>query len=149
MKRLILLALSAVAFPALSTFALSIPIGRDINFPPGYSPEKAQAIRHVIQDERYKFVDGVVSYWPPDYGTRLSYEGDAKSLKTFISALRKLPGTTVRLIRFQGSNDELRRDSTWQLYFSQAHPSEIAVYLNLNSKAVDWKEAQLPGETTK
>jgi hypothetical protein len=48
-------------------FALSIEIGRDINFPKGYDPKKADAIRKVIQDERFKFVGGIVSYWEPDF----------------------------------------------------------------------------------
>jgi hypothetical protein len=61
-----------------SVWALSAPINRDINFPKEYDATKAAAIRSVIQNERFKFVDGIVSYWPPDFGTTLSFAGNAK-----------------------------------------------------------------------
>ncbi len=39
-------------FRSTSAFALSTPIGRDINFPTGYDPEKATAIRCINRCER-------------------------------------------------------------------------------------------------
>ena len=79
--------LFAAALP-LTSQALSRDIGRDIEFPKGYGPKKAEAIRRVIRDERFKFTGGIVSYWPPDWGTRLSFEGDAASLNQFLAELR-------------------------------------------------------------
>lgn len=128
----------------MASMALSMPIGRDVNFPKDYDPKKAAAIRAVIGDERYHFVGGIVSYWDPDYGTRLSFEGDASSLNNFISDLRKLNGLSLRLILYRGRNDELRRDSSWQLDFSQARPNQLAIYLNLNSTRLDFYALQLP-----
>ncbi len=125
-------------------FALSIPIGRDINFPKDYDPQKASAIRSVIQDERFKFVDGIVSQWPPDFGTRLSFDGDAKSLNDFLAALRALPGIGLRVILYHGRDDEQRRDSAWQLDFSQARPNQLAVYFNLNAPGLDFGKVNLP-----
>jgi hypothetical protein len=133
------LLLQVVPAPALST-----PIGRDINFPKGYDPDKAKAIRSVIQDERFKFVDGIVSHWPPDFGTRLSFAGDADSLNDFLAALRRLPGLGLRVILYNGRNDELRRDSLWQLDFSQARPDRLTVYLNLNAAGLDLEKVKLP-----
>ena len=129
---------------SVPVFALSTPIGRDISFPKDYDPEKAKAIRKVIQDERFKFVDGIVSHWPPDFGTRLSFEGDAKSLNDFLAALRALPGMGLRVILYRRRDDELRRDSTWQLDFSQARPDQLTVYLNLNAKGLDFEKVNLP-----
>ncbi|HEX4644915.1 MAG TPA: hypothetical protein VH598_04840 [Verrucomicrobiae bacterium] len=142
--KLTLILVGIILFHSAAVFALSTSIGRDINFPKNYDPQKAKAIRAVIQDERFKFVGGTVSYWEPDFGTRLSFEGDAKSLNEFFTALRGLRGISLRVVLYRGRNDELRRDSPWQLDFSQARPNELTVYLNLNSAALDFGEVKLP-----
>ena len=139
-----LLTLAALILPTAAAFALSTPIGRDIDFPKDYDPTTAAAIRKVIQDERFKFVDGLVSYWPPDWGTRLSFTGDAGSLNDFFQALRGLRGIGLRVILYHGRDDELRRDSPWQLDFSHARPDQLTVYLNLNAKELDFYKVKLP-----
>ena len=128
----------------VAAFALSRSIGRDIEFPKDYDPRKAEAIRRVIQNEKFKFVDGTVSYWPPDWGTRLSFEGDAVSLNEFFTELRGLDGIGLRLILYRGRNDELRRDSDWQLDFSHARPDQLTLYLNLNSTNIDFYKVTFP-----
>jgi hypothetical protein len=142
--RLVPIVIFATLLHAPWAFALSTPIGRDINFPKDYDPQKAKAIRSVIQDKRFTFVDGIVSYWPPDFGTRLSFDGDADSLNDFLKALRSLPGIGLRIILYQGRDDELRRDSPWQLDFSQAHPDRLTIYLNLNAAKLDFSKVNLP-----
>lgn len=144
MKTKLLLFSLVLVLTRPAAFALSTPIGRDINFPKNYDPQKATAIRKVIRDERFKFVDGIVSYWEPDFGTRLSFEGDAASLNDFLAALRNLHGIGLRVILYRGRNDELRRDSPWQLDFSQARPDELAVCLNLNAATLDFDKVKLP-----
>jgi hypothetical protein len=138
------LVLAGLIFQAIAVFALSTRIGRDINFPKDFDPAKAKAIRRVIQDEQFKFVDGIVSHWEPDFGTRLSFEGDTASLNDFLNRLRQLPGMGLRIILYRGRNDELRRDSAWQLDFSQARPDQVAVYLNLNATTLDFEKVKLP-----
>ena len=123
--------LTVLPFPM---FALSMSIHRDINFPDGYDTNKAAEIRRVIQDEQFKFVAGLVSYWPPDWGTRLSFEGEAESLNTFITRLREIKGIGLRIILYKGRDDERRRHSDWQLDFSHARPKQLTIYLNLNAK---------------
>jgi hypothetical protein len=135
------LCLAAIPVP---TFALSRRIGRDIEFPKDYDPAKAAAIRKIIQNERFKFVDGLVSYWEPDYGTRLSFAGDAPALSDFLGELRKLPGISTRLILYRGRNDELRRDTPWQLDYSKAHPNRLTVYLNLNAPGLEFDKIVFP-----
>ena len=142
--KLLQLMLILTVLPVPRVFGLSTPIERDINFPKNYDPAKAKAIRSVIQDKRFKFVNGIVSYWPPDYGTRLSFEGDAQSLNDFLAALRELPGIGLRVILYHGRDDELRRDSPWQLDFSQARPDQLTVYLNLNAPGLDFGKVKLP-----
>ena len=143
-NRISALLLTALLLPTVAVFALSTPIGRDIDFPKDYEPKQAEAIRKVIQDERFKFVDGVVSHWPPDWGTRLSFTGDAASLNDFFEALRGLRGIGLRIVLYHGRNDELRRDSPWQLDFSHARPDRLTVYLNLNAEGLDFDEVKLP-----
>ena len=130
-------------FP-LPLLALSMSIHRDINFPEGYDTNKAAEIRRVIQDEQFKFVGGLVSYWPPDWGTRLSFEGDAESLNKFLTKAREIKGIEMRLILYKGRDDERRRDSDWQLDFSQARPKQLTIYLNLNAKNLDFYKIKLP-----
>ena len=142
--RITVLLVAALLLQTVAAFALSTPIGRDIDFPKGYDLKKAEAIRTVIQDERFEFVDGVVSHWPPDWGTRLSFTGDAESLNDFFQALLKLPGIGLRVVLYHGRNDELRRDSPWQLDFSHARPDQLTVYLNLNTKELDFDKVKLP-----
>ena len=142
-KRLLLI-VTLITVLVQPAHALSRPIGRNIEFPKDYPAEKAKAILSVVQNEEYEFVDGIVSYWPPDWGTRLSFTGDAESLNAFISDLRELPGIGLRVVLYQGENTELRRDSAWQLDFSHARPDQLAVYLNLNSKEIDWAKVKLP-----
>jgi hypothetical protein len=136
--------IAATLFGTATVFALSTPIGRDINFPKNYDLEKARAIRHVIQDERFHFVEGIVSHWSPDFGTRLSFEGNDGSLNEFFAALRRLPGIGLRVVLYHGRNDELRRDSDWQLDFSQARPNQLTVYVNLNARNMDLGKVKLP-----
>ena len=136
-------ALCAALLP-VAAFALSRSIGRDIEFPKDYDPRKAEAIRKVIQNKRYKFVEGMVSYWPPDWGTRLSFEGDAASFNEFMDELRHLSGIGLRLILYHGRNDELRRDSSWQLDFSHARPVQLSLYLNVNSTNIDFYQITFP-----
>src|SRR5581483_3113271 len=125
-------------------FALSVPIGRDIRFPQDFDPQKAGQILKVIKDERFKFVDGIVSEWEPDYGTRLSFEGDAQSLNEFVAASRNIKGIGLGVVLYRGRNEELRRDSPWQLHFSQAHPDRLMLYLNVSATMLDLSKVKLP-----
>jgi hypothetical protein len=135
---------AALAVAVVQTFALSREIGRDIEFPKNYDAGKAAAIRKVIQDKRFNFVSGVVSYWPPDWGTHLSFQGEAANLNEFLSELRKLQGISLRVILYRGRDDESRRDTAWQLSFSHARPDQLTVYLNLEAKNLDFSKVKLP-----
>lgn len=128
----------------VQALALSRSIDRDIEFPKNYDTNLADDIRRVIQDEQFKSVGGMVSYWPPDWGTRLSFEGDAESLNAFIRGLRAVKGIGLRIVLYKGRNDDRRRDSDWQLDFSHARPKELAIYLNLNAKHLEFEKIQLP-----
>lgn len=133
--------LGLINVPAL---ALSRSIDRDIEFPKNYDTNLANEIRRVIQDEQFKFVGGIVSYWPPDWGTRLSFEGNADSLNAFVRRLRELKGIGLRIVLYHGRDDDRRRDSDWQLDFSHARPKELSIYLNLNATNLEFDKIKLP-----
>lgn len=137
-------AVALICFATQTSYALSREIGRDIEFPEGYDAVKKKAILAVVQDERFRFAGGIVSYWPPDWATRLSFSGDAKSLTEFLRALRGVSGVGFRLVFYKGQDTELRRDSTWQLEFSKAHPDLLTVYANLNRPELELDKVQLP-----
>ena len=142
MRKVFLILMAAAVMS--SAFALSRQIGRDIEFSKDFDPAKAAAIRKLIQNEQYKFVDGNVSYWPPDWATRLSFTGDTASLNQFIADLQKLPGVAFKLVLYRGRNDELRRDSAWQLDFSKAHPDVLSLYVNANATNLDLQKISFP-----
>ena len=138
-----IISLAAVGTPLVAS-ALSRSIERDIEFPKGYEEKKAEAIRKVIRNENYEFAGGIVSYWPPDWGTRLSFKGDAEKLNSFLSELRELKGIGMRLILYRGRNDESRRDSPWQLDYSHARLNQLTIYLNLNAPDLDFSKIKFP-----
>ena len=144
MKKIIPLTIMTLLLGTVATQALSRRIGRDIEFAKGYDEQKAESLRKFVKNERFKFVDGHVSYWPPEIATRLSFEGETKDLNEFFAELRKLSGLTMRLVLYQGRSEELRNDSSWQFHYSQARPDEVVVYLNLNSKSIDFGKLELP-----
>ena len=143
-KKITLAVLGGVLLSVPLVFGLSREIDRDIEFPKGYDPQKAKAILEVVQNERFAFTGGIVSYWPPDWGTRLSFTGDAESLNEFFGALRRVRGVGLRVVLYYGRDDELRRDSPWQLDFSHARPEQLTVYLNLDTKMLDLAKVKLP-----
>ena len=128
----------------LCTDALSRSIGRDIEFPKGYDLKRAEDIRAVIRDVQFEFVDGIVSYWPPDWATRLSFEGDVNSLNTFLARIRAIPGIGMKVTFYKGRESERQYDSAWQLAFSHARPQQLTVHINLNSKALELEAVKLP-----
>lgn len=129
----ILLLVSGVLLAETQTVhGLTRKIGRDIHFPKGYETARAEALLAVVRDQQFEFIQGIVSYWPPDWSTRLSFTGDADSLNTFLNELRGV-GIGLRVVLTRGESNELRSDSAWQLEFSQARPDEVTVWINVNS----------------
>ena len=143
-SKLTICILAGFLFSSSVAFGLSREIGRDIEFPKDFDQQKARAILEVVRDKKFDFRDGYVSYWPPDWGTRLSFVGDTTSLTEFLVALRGVQGMGLRLVLYDGRDDEGRRDSAWQLYFSHAHPDQLTVYVNLKAKSLDLSKLKLP-----
>lgn len=65
-----------------------------------------------------------------------------------MTALRGIKGVGFRLVLYKGRDDEQRRDSTWQLDFSKAHPDMLTVYVNILSKELDLSLLQHESRST-
>src|SRR5258708_2436798 len=68
-----------------------------ILFPKDYDQTRPVAILSVLQDKRFKFQTGLISYWVPDWSTTLVYSGDNKNLTTFLNDLAHIQGLRVRV----------------------------------------------------
>jgi len=68
-----------------------------INFVKGYDPKRVDAVQAVLTNKNYHYLNGLISYWPPEWSTTLVYEGDTKSLNAFLTDLRSVNGMHVNL----------------------------------------------------
>ncbi len=71
-----------------SAFGLSQDLPEPkISFPEGFDAKRAGQLEAVLRSDKYKYLGGLTSYWPPNWGTTLVYGGDAKSLEGLLTAL--------------------------------------------------------------
>src|SRR5688500_15645340 len=98
MKRIIFLMAVLLALAPAPVLALSEGLSAPaIRFPSNYDKARCDQIVAVLRQPEFKFVDGLISLWPPKWGTTLVYGGDAKSLGQMIAALRKLEFVSVKV----------------------------------------------------
>src|SRR5688572_17778872 len=153
MKRI--LVLTMVAVTAFTTYqasglseALSVP---KIHFPKGYATNRAEQITAVLRDPRFKYLNGLTSYWPPEWPTTLVYDGNAEKLHSFIAALRGVSGITVRLTFSRDLAKETGSAlsaGSWWVKYSHTAPDTITVRINLAAETLggDKFELELPKE---
>ncbi len=149
MKRLFAITLlcAAVILPAPRGLALSIALTEpSIYFPQGHATNQADQILSVLRSDRFKFLGGLTSYWPPQFSTTLVYTGDAKGLKAFLSALKKISGLNVNLTYSRDLSKEtgsaLQAGSWWVIY-SHTEPDAVTVRVNLADRQLDLGKAGL------
>lgn len=127
-----------------SAHALSLALrAPQIFFPKGYDEARTKAISQALADKRFKFVDGLQSFWPPEWPTTLVYEGDAKSLHAFLDALRGLKGTGLRVTFSPDLSKECgtgHSAGSWWVKYSHTAPDTLTVRVNL--AAFKGKEAE-------
>src|SRR5690348_11220823 len=58
----------------------------------GFDEKTSNAVMAVFTDARFKFKQGLISYWEPKFETMLAYDGDTASLNAFVAALSKVNG---------------------------------------------------------
>lgn len=119
---------------------MSLPLpDPQIYFPKGYDTNRADQILTVLRSHEFKYVDGLTQYWPPKWPTTLVSDGDSKTLTTFLAALNKIPGISVRLTfstdLSKDTGSALKAGSWWVMY-SQTEPNTLMVRINLAAESL-------------
>jgi hypothetical protein len=117
-----------------------------INFPKDYSPRAADAVHKVLRDDTFKFVNGSISYWPPEWSTTLVYDGNTRLLNAFLDDLRRIQGIRVRVSFSKDLDKEggtLHRGASWWVKYKQTMPETIVVRVNLAAQAIDPEKLDL------
>lgn len=122
-----------------------------INFAKGYDPQRVDAVQAVLGNRNYHYLNGMISYWPPEWGTTLVYAGDTRSLNAFLEELSQVKGMRVRV---QFSKDLSKETGSalaagsWFVKYRQTERDVITVRVNLAAKDIDLSalELRLTGE---
>lgn len=141
---------AAAAFAACRALALSIDLPEpSIYWPKDYDTNRAEQVVSVLRSPQFKYLNGLTSYWEPEFSTTLVYAGDAKALSAFIGKLNRIKGLTVQLTFSKNLSREtgsaLRAGSWWVIYRHTA-PNTISIRVNLAADAwgADKLELTLP-----
>jgi hypothetical protein len=126
---------------SVRAWALSLMLPTpQITFPKDFSSQKAAAIEAVLSDKKYHYVNGIYSHWPPNWYTTLVYEGDTKSLNTFLNSLRGVEAVHVRVTLSRDLSKETGSALTagsWWVIYSHVTPDVITVRINLSNKGLN------------
>jgi hypothetical protein len=117
-----------------------------IFFAKNYDPQKADVIAAVLKDPQFKFRDGLTSYWEPHFATTLAYDGDTKSLNTFLGNLSHIQGLHV-LVTFSKDlakeTHSFPQAGSWWVEYRHTAPDTVTVRVNLASKEIDVEQLRL------
>jgi hypothetical protein len=117
-----------------------------IRFPKGYNANRGQQITDVLKKPESKFLDGMISYWEPDWATTLVYGGDTKALQTQLADLGRIHGLKVKVTLSRDLSKEtgsaLQAGSWWVKYRHTA-PDVLEVRVNLASDQIELKQLEL------
>jgi hypothetical protein len=140
-------AIAAVAASTKETHALTESLNHPrINFPKDFSPRLADAVHKVLRDDTFKFVNGGISYWPPEWSTTLVYDGNTRLLNVFLDDLRKIQGIKTRVTFAKDLGKEggsSYRGASWWVKYKQTTPETITVRVNLAAKEIDAEKLDL------
>ena len=131
---------------ALSRSLLISGSGPDINFPKDYDKKRGEQIVTILSDKRLVFQGGLVSYWPPDWGTTLVYTGDTEALDALFVALQKVKGLHVA-VSFSNEPPSSKRygaNGSWLVQYRQTRPDLLSIVVNVKSEKVDLEKLHLP-----
>ena len=149
MKRTITFTLLALATAAsvLPIFGLSRSLFHpEIFFPKGYDTNRIEQIHTALRSDKFRFLDGLTSYWEPEWRTTLVYDGDAQTLATFLAALNDIKGVTVRVTFSSDLSKETGsalQAGSWWVKYSHTTPDTITVRINLAAEALGRDKFQL------
>ena len=142
---LAVLLLSFIGGPAL---ALSMELhDPSIFFPKSFDQDKAALIKAGLTDPKYKFKEGLTSYWEPKFATTLVYNGDTAALNSMISRLSAIKGMEVNVTY----SDDLAKEThgfppagNWWVVYDHTKPNTLTLRVNRASKEIKPDEIMLP-----
>lgn len=140
----------ALLFPATPARALSLNReSPQIHFPPKYDEKRAERLSAVIASGKFHYLGGLTSFWEPEWSTTLVYDGDVKSLNTFLADLNRIEGLRVRITFAPDLSKETGsalQAGSWWLIYSHITPDMVTVRLNLAAETLkgDALELLLP-----
>jgi hypothetical protein len=117
-----------------------------IRFPAGVDAARARAVEAVLKDKHFKFVDGLVSHWEPDWATTLVYDGDTRSLDEFLRDLSRVKGMRVRVTFSRDLSKETGtglKSGSWWVNYRATTPDTLTVRVNLAAAGIDVDKLEL------
>ena len=143
--------------PVLAAVMLAVGIGTalalseqlhevKIRFPKGYNANRAQQIIDALKKPEAKFVDGMISYWEPDWSTTLVFTGDNKALEKQLAELARIDGLRVKVTLSRDLSKETGsalQSGSWFVKYRHTAPDVLEVRVNLAAEPIDLKELAL------
>lgn len=104
-----------------------------IFFAKGGDTNRQELILSVLRADGLKYLNGLTSYWEPDFGTTLVYDSDAAALEGVLAKLSSIEGLTVRI----SFSHDLAKETgsalsagTWWVKYRHTEPNTIEIRLN-------------------
>ena len=117
-----------------------------IRFPKGYNANRSQQITDVLRKPESKFLDGMISYWEPDWSTTLVYGGDTKALNTQLADLGRIHGLRVKVTLSRDLSKETGsalQAGAWWVKYRHTAPDVLEVRVNLAAEQIELKQLEL------
>ena len=135
--------LSCIVVPR-PAHALSISLPRpELNFPKGKQPQWAPSVLQALNEPQTHYLGGLISEWPPEWGTYLNYNGDTSALNSLLTKLGSAKGLHLA-VSFTRSTAPNAAPGSWTVEYSQTTPDKIMLIINLNSTKIDLAKLHLP-----
>ena len=149
MNRISLLAIIALALATTAhrVSALSETLHRPkIFWPKNHNGVIAAQVHQVLNSDKFKYLEGMTSYWEPKWPTTLAYDGDAQALSAFIKALNEVQGITVRLTFSMDLSKESRGSlaaGSWWVEYAHTTPDTLTIRINLAAETLGREKLEL------
>jgi hypothetical protein len=142
MKRILTFSLITLAIVVILHRALALSVGHqhpEIFFPTNHDTNEAAQIHAALRDEKLKYLNGLTSYWEPEWSTTLVYGGDAEALNGLLANLNQIEGLSVRLTFSKDLSKETGTAlsaGSWWVQYSHTQRDTITVRINLAAEAL-------------
>jgi hypothetical protein len=117
-----------------------------IFFPKAFDAKKGEEIVKVLSKKESRFLDGLVSYWQPQWSTTLAYGGDTSALNAQLADLSRVPGMRVKVTLAPDLAKEVgtgHQVGNWWVKYKHTAPDVLEVRINLASKELDFGKLEL------